>query len=373
MASEQVISLPVETLVVKPAEETTPPIQNNSNAKEKTTPPIQNNSSAKEKMINKPTPFTGNRKRIETFLQECQIYLQINRRIYETDEDKIAFILSYMNEQEALRWKQTYLRSIVNEEGNMEFPTIGEFVQLLGFYFKPANQVKDAIHQLNLLRQGKKTAEETVTEFRLLTSQAGYTAETPTDHLHLIEKLQKVLNTSLVKKIMLSDNPPTTIDDWAEKAITIDSTYRMTMEILGQRVNEGKAPTGNKPGSSGRFNFSQYTGARRSREDKDPNAMDVDAMTTEKRAALMRKGACFKCEKPGHLARDHDEFVRKENTKKEYTRGSTSTSSKPKKKNINEIHALLQSLSPQETKELLALQTTEQEEKEESKNDEEDF
>ena len=99
--------------------------------------------------------------------------------------------------------------------------------------------------------------------------------------------------------------------------------------------------------------------------------MDVDAMTTEKQAALMKKGACFICEKPGHLARDHNEFMCKENAKKEYTRGSTS--SKPKKKNISEIHALLQSLSPQESKELLALQSSEQEEKEESKDDEDDF
>ena len=181
MDPEQVID-PIEEV---PAEETTPSTQNNSNAK--------------EKMINKPTPFTGDRKRIKTFLQECQIYLQINRKIYDTSEDKIAFILSYMNEKEALRWKQTYLRSIINEEGDMEFPTTREFVKLLENYFKPANQVKDTTHQLNLLRQGKKTAEETITEFRLLVSQAGYSAETPTDHLHLIEKLQKVLNTSLVK------------------------------------------------------------------------------------------------------------------------------------------------------------------------------
>ena len=35
---------------------------------------------------------------------------------------------------------------------------------------------------------------------------------------------------------------------------------------------------------------------------KDPNAMDIGAMLMEKRAALMRKGACFICEEPGHLA-----------------------------------------------------------------------
>ena len=37
---------------------------------------------------------------------------------------------------------------------------------------------------------------------------------------------------------------------------------------------------------------------------KDPNAMDVDAMSIEERNKLMKKGACFRCKKPGHLSKD---------------------------------------------------------------------
>ena len=40
-----------------------------------------------------------------------------------------------------------------------------------------------------MLKQGNKTAEEVITEFQLLISLAGYSAETPSDNLHLIEKL----------------------------------------------------------------------------------------------------------------------------------------------------------------------------------------
>ena len=43
--------------------------------------------------------------------------------------------------------------------------------------------------------------------------------------------------------------------------------------------------------------------------------MDIDAMSTEKRITLMKKGACFICEKPGHMAHNHDEYVKK--TRKE--------------------------------------------------------
>ena len=37
---------------------------------------------------------------------------------------------------------------------------------------------------------------------------------------------------------------------------------------------------------------------------KDPNAMDIDAMTTEQRDEAMKKGLCFRCGKQGHLSRD---------------------------------------------------------------------
>ena len=37
---------------------------------------------------------------------------------------------------------------------------------------------------------------------------------------------------------------------------------------------------------------------------KNPNAMDVDAMSIEERNKLIKKGACFRCKKPGHLSKD---------------------------------------------------------------------
>ena len=122
-------------------------------------------------------------------------------------------------------------------------------------------------HKLTLLQQGKKTAEEVITEFRLLCADAGYSAKTRTDHLHLIEKLQKILNPSLTKKILL-DHPPKTINEWIERAIDIDVNYRNAMDIIGRYTR-----TGTSSGSS--------TGHKK-RERRDPDAMDVDAMTTEK-------------------------------------------------------------------------------------------
>ena len=168
-------------------------------------------SPIREKSINKPTPSDGDRRKIITFIQECCMYLQINKRIYTTNEDKVAFVLSYMTEKEALKWKQTYICSIINDEGEIIFPTFKQFISILDHYFKPANRTRDAAHQLKMLKQGKKTAEEVIMEFRLLVTEAGYSSNTRTDNLHLIEKLQDVLNPSLTKKILLSEKVPDTV------------------------------------------------------------------------------------------------------------------------------------------------------------------
>ena len=58
--------------------------------------------SFKELGLDKLSPFTGERSKIETFIQECRVYLQINKRIYMTDDSKVAFFLSLMKDKEAL-------------------------------------------------------------------------------------------------------------------------------------------------------------------------------------------------------------------------------------------------------------------------------
>ena len=267
----------------------------------------------KEFNINKPKDFDGNRKEVHSFLLDCKVYLQVNQHIYTTDASRVAFVLSFMNDKEAKRWKENYLIKITSAtDGNLVFPTTDAFLKQVTDDFKPANKTKDAAHQIAILRQGKRTAEETITEFRLLTNQAGYANTTTSDHLHLIEKLQTVLNTNLVKRVLLLDTVPTTIDAWAEKAIQIDSNYRQTMEVIerlnGERKN-AKTSTSKTSSSSSSYNWRQ-------KKEKDPDAMDVDAMTTQKRDYLMKKGACFKCEVVGHRASEHDEYEREQEKKK---------------------------------------------------------
>ena len=57
-------------------------------------------SPTKEVRILKPSSFNRDRRRVKEFIQECNVYLDINKNIYKTDKLKVAFVLSLMNEKE---------------------------------------------------------------------------------------------------------------------------------------------------------------------------------------------------------------------------------------------------------------------------------
>ena len=84
----------------------------------------------------------------------------------------------------------------------------------------------------------------------------------------------------------------------------------------------------------------------------------------------MKKGACFKCKKPGHRAQDCKE--RKKIGKKPITQTNMTNSSKPPKPcDIRKLHAAFMGLMKEEKEELLAMSNKEKKDKEEL--DEEDF
>jgi hypothetical protein len=146
----------------------------------------------------------------------------MNQSIYNTDQLKIEFILSYMNDGKAANWKEYYLDTL--EDPNMgmpNFPTLVMFLADVRKAFRAADQVRDAVNRLEMLRQGKKTAEELNMEFLQNVGQVGMDRKTPSDHLYLIGYYRKTLEPRLSHRILFSDNVPKTIDGWMEKAIQI--------------------------------------------------------------------------------------------------------------------------------------------------------
>ena len=90
-----------------------------------------NMTSHKEIVIMKPLPFNGDRTKVKAFIQECNIYLTINKDTYSTDQVKVAFILSLMNKKEALLWKGHFINQITGKDMKITFPTFAEFLKKL--------------------------------------------------------------------------------------------------------------------------------------------------------------------------------------------------------------------------------------------------
>ena len=114
--------------------------------------------------------------KIKAFLQECLVYINMNKEIYMMDKLKIGFVLSYMNEKEVKDWQEFYLESIeYPATEKLAYPTFGTFLTDVHKAFWSADQVQDAICKLKNLKQGKKIAEQVITEFKQLIEQTGLT------------------------------------------------------------------------------------------------------------------------------------------------------------------------------------------------------
>ena len=84
------------------------------------------------------------------------------------------------------------------------------------------------------------------------------------------------IHTSILSKIFALDKIPTMINEWYDKTSRFDAQYRRFQEISSQ--NKGFTPQARKT------NAPRYVHSPR-----DPNAMDIDRLTTEDRELCMKE------------------------------------------------------------------------------------
>ena len=127
------------------------------------------NTHNKELRLNTPPKFKGDHTKLSKFIQDCKIYLAINKRLYLDNESKSIFILSYMEGGEADAWKEQYISSITNSTtGDLKFESIEVLIKRLSEFFNESQQKENALHRLTQLKQGKGTVKEHNIEFLTL-------------------------------------------------------------------------------------------------------------------------------------------------------------------------------------------------------------
>jgi Domain of unknown function (DUF4939) len=76
--------------------------------------PIPTNGS-KELNLNKPNTFNGDRKGFKKFLQDVEVYMDVNHETYNNNLRKIAFVLSFMTTGSAATWKAQFVDEAYNK------------------------------------------------------------------------------------------------------------------------------------------------------------------------------------------------------------------------------------------------------------------
>ncbi|KAG2011548.1 hypothetical protein CC2G_011655 [Coprinopsis cinerea AmutBmut pab1-1] len=238
----------------------------------------ETNQKIPERRINPPSPFTGKKEDLNTFLKDVKLYLKVNKHIYTDDDSKITYLLSFLKGDEASAWKEAWLRS-KETDSDIELGTWKDFVAIFKQAFTPINEQEDALQRLKTMTQGKKTAEEHVADFKIVLSKTNLLSK---DHANKTEDqrvadagdtvardyFQASLNDPLRKKLFDLEKPPRTFKEWTEKAIEKDNNYRRYFAL----TNKAPAKTST---STRQWNFSRPAPA------KDPMAMDIDAIISK--------------------------------------------------------------------------------------------
>ena len=115
--------------------------------------------------LKKLTPFHGDRKLIKKFIQECDLYIIGNLKDFPNNSSKVIFILSYMDDGEAEKWKQYYINNEVITTRSYIWPKLANFYTKLREAFAFEEEKEDSVRKLETFKQGNRNAEELTNEF----------------------------------------------------------------------------------------------------------------------------------------------------------------------------------------------------------------
>jgi hypothetical protein len=245
-------------------------------------------TTAKEVKLHAPTDFHGARELTTKFLQEVEMYMRTNAEIYNTEEKKVSFALSFMNRGVAGSWKQEKTAAYL-KAGN--FGTFNEFKKAVQTVFTPIDDEGVAKTELRTLCQGDKRIEEYIAQFTIIATRTGLTEDSV-----LIECFIDRPHPKLMEGIYTMEKLPTTLEGWMKATSLFDGNWRRACVIANQNKSESIKPTP----------VPDYV--PQNAPTRDPGAVDVDTikhLSPKERLDHIKRGLCFICHKPRHLSSTH--------------------------------------------------------------------
>ena len=167
--------------------------------------------------VAKPQIFDGSLAKVGGFISACKLYIRM-RMQGESVEGQVQWILSYVQGGTADMWKENVMEEL--ETGEIEYETAEEFLMTLKKEFGGGEEEAVKAMELRKLEQGGKTMEEFVQEFKRAARGSGYEGRP------LMEEFKRGMNGGIRRKLMESENPPTSIEQWYRRATALDRNWR---------------------------------------------------------------------------------------------------------------------------------------------------
>jgi Ty3 transposon capsid-like protein len=169
----------------------------------------------KELNLNKPKVFDGNRDSFKEFLQNVEVYMDVNHETYNNDLRKIAFVLSFMTAGAAATWKAQFIDDayakpiIANPNDRLGMYT--QFRKDLTEVFSMFDSVGDILDELRSLKKKKmESIDEHIAKFKMLAAESKIDTTNPLS----IELFKETLPWALTLELMKLETPLKTINDW---------------------------------------------------------------------------------------------------------------------------------------------------------------
>lgn len=251
-----------------------------------------------------PDTFSGNRKDLEVFLLQVELYTHFNEDKFPTDESYGLWTSSYLR-GEAMRWVEPFLKDYFQYEetcGRMAttrsmFGTWAGFKHEIRRMFGDIDEVKTAENHLYGLRQ-TSSAVSYATEFQKYASRTGWDASALSSHY------KRGLKDFVRLELARMDPQPRDLIALIEQTVRIDNRlYEFQRERRTQAASTIR-----------RVGYQMNERRRRiepARENRWSDPMELDAIQFKKKPSQeemdrrRKDKLCFECGLPGHMANSH--------------------------------------------------------------------